>query len=199
MYWKVNSTQSRKKCCWRKFCSRILRPILGGRNNKYLAALKSRFQLKPILRCEFCDEKFTSEINLKHHVEVGGSDLPCGVGILWIRLESSKSSPDFGLEEQAGSPIPKSFAQYDGWTNSRKVQEALIDKPLLPPSASECKQYFKVVSLFEFRKWRLLCFALTKNVNHVFFWLILKSWLKCYICIFQGCLPDSGDRNWLLN
>ena len=24
----------------------------------------------------------TSEINLKHHVEVGGSDLPCGVGIL---------------------------------------------------------------------------------------------------------------------
>ena len=37
-------------------------------NNKYLAALKSRFQLKPI--CEFCDEKFTSEINLKHHVEI---------------------------------------------------------------------------------------------------------------------------------
>ena len=57
-----------------------------------------------------------------------------------IRLESSKSSPDFGLEEQAGSPIPKSFAQYDAWTNSRKVQEALTDKPLLTPSTSECKQ-----------------------------------------------------------
>ena len=45
------------------------------------------------------------------------------------RSESSKSSPDFGLEEQAGSPKPKSFAKYDGWTNSRKVREALRDKP----------------------------------------------------------------------
>ena len=49
---------------------KILQPNIeaNSRNNKYLAALKSRFQLKP--RCEFCDEKFTSEINLKHHVEI---------------------------------------------------------------------------------------------------------------------------------
>ena len=36
--------------------------------HEYVATLKS--QENPIIRCELCDEKFTSKTNLKHHVEI---------------------------------------------------------------------------------------------------------------------------------